>query len=104
MVTSPAAATIRYRGPLLDYGNVVILEPAPDLLIVIAGLAELFGETGTVIPAGAPVGLMGGTTPAAADILHESVTGTGDLRPETLYIEVRDGDAPVNPADWFAPA
>ena len=27
LVTTPAPATVRYRGPLLDYGNVIILEP-----------------------------------------------------------------------------
>ena len=27
LVNAPTAATIRYVGPLLDYGNVMILEP-----------------------------------------------------------------------------
>ncbi|WP_368184811.1 murein hydrolase activator EnvC [Aestuariibius sp. HNIBRBA575] len=103
LVTAPSAATLRYRGPLLDYGNVVILEPAPDLLFVIAGLQEVFGEAGQVLEQGAPIGLMGGETPAAQEILTESVSGAGASRSETLYIEVRDGDAPVDPADWFAP-
>ncbi|GGH31000.1 Septal ring factor EnvC, activator of murein hydrolases AmiA and AmiB [Cribrihabitans marinus] len=101
LVTSPAPATIRYRGPLLDLGNVVILEPQQDVLFVLSGLAEVFGEAGQVIPEGAPVGLMGGQTPEIGAILSTSGEGTGTDRSETLYIEVREGGSPVDPATWF---
>lgn len=102
LVTAPATATIRFRGPLLDYGNVIILEPAPAVLIVVAGLAEVFGETGQVIPAGTPIGLMGGEPPAVDAILTETAMSGGGPQSETLYLEVRDGQGPVDPADWFA--
>ncbi|GHF34348.1 murein hydrolase activator EnvC family protein [Seohaeicola zhoushanensis] len=101
LVTAPVAATIRYRGPLLDLGNVVILEPQRDTLFVLSGLAEVFGEAGEVIPAGSPVGLMGGQTPENGAILSLSGDGTGTDHPETLYIEVRQGGAPVDPETWF---
>lgn len=101
LVVSPTAATIRYRGPLLDLGNVVILEPQPDLLFVFSGLQEVFGAPGQVVPAGSPVGLMAGTTPEIGAILSTSGDGTGTDRPETLYIEVREGNSPVNPEAWF---
>ncbi len=101
LVTSPTSATIRYHGPLLDLGNVVILEPQPDTLFVLSGLHEVFGETGEVIPAGSPVGLMGGTSPEIGAILSLSSDGTGTDRSETLYIEVREGGRPVNPETWF---
>ena len=99
LVTAPVAATLRYAGPLLDMGNVVILEPAPDVLIVLAGLAEVFGNAGLVLPEGAPVGLMGGEQPPA-----DAILGDGGLpeRSETLYLEVREGQSPVDPATWFA--
>lgn len=102
LVTSPAAATVRFRGPLLDYGNVIILEPAPDVLLVVAGLAEVFGEAGQVLPQGAPIGLMGGEQPGVDAILTESSTGVGPGRSETLYLEVREGQSAVDPATWFA--
>jgi murein hydrolase activator len=102
LVTTPAAATVRFRGPLLDYGNVIILEPAPDVLIVVAGLAEVFGEAGQVLPQGAPIGLMGGDQPGVDAILTESVAGVGGDRSETLYLEVREGQSEVDPATWFA--
>lgn len=101
LVSSPTAATIRYRGPLLDLGNVVILEPQSDMLFVLSGLAEVFGEAGQVIPKGTPVGLMGGVTPEIGAILSLSGDGAGTDRTETLYIEVRLHDTPVDPEIWF---
>ena len=101
LVESPTAATIRYRGPLLDLGNVIILEPQPDTLFVFSGLAEVFGEAGQVIPQGSPVGLMGGETPQADAILSLSGEGGGTDRSETLYIEVRMDNSPVDPETWF---
>lgn len=101
LVTSPTAATIRYLGPLLDYGIVAIVEPEPNLLFVFAGLDQAFGEIGQVIPEGTPLGLMGGEEAAQGDILSQSSERGGTERPETLYIEVRQGDEPVDPLDWF---
>ncbi len=101
IVTSPTAATIRYRGPLLDLGNLVILEPQPGLLFVFSGLQEVYGDTGQVIPEGTPVGLMPGETPEIGAILSTSGDGTGTERSETLYIEVRQDNSPVDPESWF---
>nr|WP_268821692.1 peptidoglycan DD-metalloendopeptidase family protein [Octadecabacter dasysiphoniae] len=102
LVTTPVSATIRYAGPLLDYGTVVILEPAADTLWVIAGMAEAFGEVGQIVPDGTPIGLMGGNITQAQAILNESAQGSAGQRTETLYLEVRDRQSAVNPADWFA--
>ncbi len=102
LVTSPAAATIRYRGPLLDYGNVIILEPSGGYLLVLAGLNQVFGETGQVVEAGAPLGLMG---PGRADTVArqgQAEAGTSaQERSQTLYLELRKGREPVNPEEWF---
>ncbi|MCH5376217.1 MAG: peptidoglycan DD-metalloendopeptidase family protein, partial [Planctomycetes bacterium] len=101
LVVSPATATIRYRGPLLDLGNVVILEPQAETLFVLSGLDQVYGETGQVIPAGSPVGMMGGD-PLKFDTI-QSITsdGTGTDLSETLYIEVRESGSPVDPETWF---
>ena len=100
IVTSPTAATLRYRGELLDYGLVSILEPQNDVLIVIAGLGVVFGDIGDVLPAGSPVGLMGGnTSPEFTTALAKSNTASD--RSETLYIEIRKDETPQDPLMWF---
>lgn len=98
IVTSPTAATIRYQGPLLNFGNVMILEPRADTLFVLAGLETVYGEIGQVIAAGTPVGLMGGSDGGE---LSTDGDGTGAARSETLYIEVRQDNVPQDPASWF---
>lgn len=105
LVTTPWPATIRYRGPLLDYGNVMILEPARGYLMIFAGLGQVFGETGDVLQAGEPVGLMGGSEPSAlefgADFVANAAIGGGAGQDETLYVELRKGKETLDPAEWF---
>ena len=62
----------------------------------------MFGEVGEIVPDGAPVGLMGGILADAQGILTESAQGSAGQRTETLYLEVREMQSTVNPADWFA--
>jgi murein DD-endopeptidase MepM/ murein hydrolase activator NlpD len=102
MVTSPTPATILFRGPLLDYGNVVIIEPTADVMFIFAGLAEVYGEVGEIINAGAPLGLLGGSSPQSDAELTENTQSNAGAQSQTLYLEVRDGQTPVNPATWFA--
>ncbi|KRS12586.1 peptidase M23B [Roseovarius atlanticus] len=105
LVTTPAPATLRYRGELLDYGNVVILEPQAGLLMVFAGLDVVYGDIGEVLPGGSPIGLMG--APEGADgrdtnaLLIENGKDAGASRSQTLYIEVREDNEPVDPETWF---
>lgn len=101
IVTAPWPSTIRYRGPLLDYGNVMILEPDQDYLLVLAGLGTVYGEVGEVVSKGAPLGLMAGPTGENDAFSPQPEVGTGTDRSETLYIELRKGQSPVDPSDWF---
>ena len=103
LVTTPAAATIRYRGPLLDYGNVMVLEPGGGYLLILAGLGTVYGEVGEVLAPGAPVGLMPGAEAGAASALDGTrQVDAGASGSETLYIEIRQGADPVDPTEWFA--
>ncbi|MGC3937889.1 murein hydrolase activator EnvC family protein [Roseobacter sp. EG26] len=101
IVTSPVAATIRYTGPLLDLGQVVILEPQAQVLFVLAGLDTVYGTAGQVIDAGAPLGLMGDAAAKNRSELSTDGDDTGAERSETLYIEVRQDNAPEDPSLWF---
>lgn len=102
LVTTPWPATIRYLGPLLDYGNVMVLEPGGGYLLVLAGLDTVYGQVGEVLAPGAALGLMGGGEPGVAEFLATSQEGGGVQGTQTLYIELRQGAEPVDPTDWFA--
>ena len=102
LVTSPTAATIRYIGPLLDLGNVVILEPQADILFVFAGLETAYGKAGQIIAAGDPLGLMGGVQGELSTNTASTGSERGGVnRTETLYIEVRQNNVPQDPVLWF---
>ncbi|WP_373028058.1 murein hydrolase activator EnvC [Sulfitobacter sp.] len=101
IVTTPTAATIRYIGPLLDLGNVIILEPRANTLFVLAGLDTVYGEAGQVIASGTPIGLMGMPASSTGNVLSPNGDGAGIERSETLYIEVRENNIPQDPAEWF---
>ncbi|MFO1106971.1 MAG: peptidoglycan DD-metalloendopeptidase family protein [Amaricoccus sp.] len=107
LVTAPADAIVRYAGPFLDYGYVVVLEADDETLVVLAGLAQLQVSTGDAVRNGALLGLLGGPAfeaqeaPGAQDPdAAEDVNG-GSGADEMLYIEVRHGQGPVDPATLF---
>ncbi|WP_411889049.1 murein hydrolase activator EnvC family protein [Yoonia sp. SDW83-1] len=102
LVTTPVAATLLFHGAVLDYGSVVILEPAADVLFIIAGMEQTFGTAGQILPAGEAIGLMGGNGQADDGILSENAVFDDDQTQQTLYLEVRSGQSPVNPDTWFA--
>ncbi len=95
LVTSPVAATVRYAGPLLDYGNVIVLEPEARTLLIIAGLGTVFSRAGDIADAGSALGLIAGEA-----ALNTGIEG-GQTRPETLYLELRQDQQPLDPANWF---
>ena len=102
LVTAPITATLLFHGDLLDYGNVVILEPAANILFVIAGLDQAYGTVGQILPKGTPIGLMGGQQPRSDNNLTENIGFDDTSDQQTLYLEVRDGQTPTNPDAWFA--
>lgn len=101
LVTAPWPGTIRYAGPLLDQGQVVILEPGKGYLLILGGLSQTFETNGQIVDKGAPLGLMGENGVTTDGFLIDALKGAGGNRQESLYIELRQGSAPTNPADWF---
>ena len=101
LVISPTAATIRYLGPFLDYGNVAILEPQNGLLFIFAGTDTLYGEIGQVIPALSPIGLMPSQSSKVNKIFKAQTNIYAGKLSETLYVEVRSDAQTENQLDWF---
>jgi septal ring factor EnvC (AmiA/AmiB activator) len=102
LITAPWPATIRYAGPLLDYGSVVILEPESGYLLILAGMARPLVKDGQIVTSGEALALMGGKSLGADSFLMSAAKGSGGNRQESLYIELRQGGTPTNPATWFA--
>jgi septal ring factor EnvC (AmiA/AmiB activator) len=102
LLTTPWPSSVRYAGPLLDYGNVVILEPETDYLLILAGLGEVFVETGQLVRAEAPLGLMPGPHATGEELIVPPPDAGGAILSETLYLELREDGRPVDPEDWFA--
>ncbi|MDT8342942.1 MAG: peptidoglycan DD-metalloendopeptidase family protein [Thermohalobaculum sp.] len=100
-VRAPVDATLRYAGPLTDYGQVAILEPQPGWLIVLAGLGRVGVAPGQTVAAGAPLGDLGGLLPSSEEFLLEAAGKDGEITGGTLYIEVRHDGTAVDPAPWF---
>jgi septal ring factor EnvC (AmiA/AmiB activator) len=101
LVRSPADAVVRYAGPFLEYGYVVVLEPEAETMLVLAGLAQLQARTGARVARGELVGLLGGRPPDVEETVMPDAEA-GAIPVETLYIEVRQGRGPVDPEPMFA--
>ena len=63
-----------------------------------AGLGESFVRQGQIVSKDDPIGLMGGRQPGPQENLIETARDSGLFRGETLYMEVRQGRLPVDPA------
>jgi septal ring factor EnvC (AmiA/AmiB activator) len=101
LVRAPADATVRYAGPFLEYGYVVVLETGPETMVVLAGLAQLQARTGAAVLRGEPLGLLGGRPLDVEEYVMLPQADTGAGGGETLYIEVRQGRGPVDPEPLF---
>jgi len=88
-VLAPAAGVVEYAGPLEGWGGVVILRLQGGYRVVLAGMDSVAALTGRRVAAGEPVGRMG---PAS---------GPGRPAAGRLYLELRRGDAPVDPSPWL---
>ncbi len=100
-VTAPWDGTIRYAGPLIDYGEVVILEPEEDWLVVLAGLGRTERRVGETVLAGERLGDLGGPLPSSEEFLLEASGAVPQVETSELYVEIRHAGTAVDPAPWF---
>ena len=97
-VVAPADGRVLYKGPFLNYGQIVILNTGQGYTMLLAGLERIDVDLGQFVMMGEPIGAMGSRT-----IGRTVATNAGVSRP-TLYIEMRKNDAPVDPTGWWASA
>ncbi len=97
-VVAPVDGWIMYKGPYLNYGQIIIINPGQGHTILLAGLETATVELGQFVLMGEPVGSMGSRT------IGQTVTTSAGVSRPTLYIEIRNGDVPFDPAPWWAGA
>lgn len=95
-VMAPADGWVVYAGDFLNYGQIVILDVGQDHTILLAGLASIDAKLGQFVRMGERVGAMGTRT-----IGRTATSAAGASRP-TLYIEMRNKTAPIDPTGWWA--
>lgn len=95
-VVAPADGWVIYKGPYLNYGEIIILNPGQGYSILLAGMDTTNVELDQFVRMGEPVGMMG-----SRNLGLDLAGGAGVSRP-TLYIELREQDTPLNPANWWA--
>lgn len=103
LVLAPAPAEISYSGPFEGRGHVIILEIAPEYLMVLGGLERSFVSTGDVVERATPLGLLGGSETSDEEFLIKTSEGTSAFGNKSLYIELRENGIAVDPAPWFLP-
>lgn len=101
-VRAPVAGMVRYAGPFLEYGYVVVIADSEERMFILAGLAQLNVRTGAPVDRGDLIGLLGGRALDVEEYVMLPQADTGAGVSETLYIEVRQGRVSVDPEPMFA--
>jgi septal ring factor EnvC (AmiA/AmiB activator) len=95
-VVAPADGWVLYKGPYLNYGQIVILNTGHNYTALLAGLETVTVDIGQFVQMGMPLGTMGSRT-----IGRTVATNAGASQP-TLYIELRENNEPLDPTGWWA--
>lgn len=82
-IIAPYDGSVIFSGPFKGYGNLVIVDHGRGYVSLLAGMGSVETETGQMVLAGEPVGIM------------------PDLPAAKLYMEIRKNQHPVNPAPWL---
>ncbi|MEO5808160.1 peptidoglycan DD-metalloendopeptidase family protein [Devosia sp.] len=96
-VVAAADGWVLYKGPYLNYGQIVILNSGQSYTVLLAGLDTVTVNIGQFVLMGEPIGTMGSRT-----IGRTVTTSAGNSQP-TLYIELRKDNEPIDPTGWWAP-
>jgi septal ring factor EnvC (AmiA/AmiB activator) len=95
-VAAPADGWVLYAGDYLNYGQIVILDVGQDHTILLAGLAAVNTKVGQFVRMGETLGTMGSRT------IGRTVASSAGASRQTLYIEMRNKNTPIDPTGWWA--
>ncbi|TDQ64239.1 septal ring factor EnvC (AmiA/AmiB activator) [Maritalea mobilis] len=94
-IVAPADGWVVYKGPYLNYGQIIILNMGQGYHLLLAGMESADVALGQFVLMGEPLGKMGERTNS-----QTIATSAGNSRP-TLYIEIRNEDTPIDPTGWW---
>jgi septal ring factor EnvC (AmiA/AmiB activator) len=84
-VISPYDGRVEFAAPFRSYGRVLIINVGTNYRVVLAGLGNSFVQAGQEVLAGEPLGEM---------------TSDASIIPD-LYVEIRRGEATLDPSQWL---
>ena len=93
-VMAPCAGAVVFAEPFRGYGMLVIVDCGGGHHAVLSGLDRTLVAPGRSVAAGDPIGAMRSDPDGSA----------GAAAPPVLYLELRKGGRPVNPAPWIRSA
>jgi len=96
-VVAPSDGWVLYKGPYLNYGQIIILNTGQNYTALLAGLETVTVDIGQFVLMGEPLGTMGSRT------IGRTVTTNAGASQPTLYIELRKDNEPIDPTGWWAP-
>lgn len=95
-VVAPADGWVLYKGPYLNYGQIIILNTGSGYTALLAGLETITVDIGQFVMMGEPLGTMGSRT------IGRTVSTSAGADQPTLYIEFRQNNRPFDPQGWWA--
>ena len=82
-IIAPYDGSVIFSGPFKGYGNLIIIDHGKGYVSLLAGMSESDIQTGQMLLAGEPVGIM------------------PDSETAKLYMEIRKDQNPINPEPWL---
>lgn len=82
-IIAPYDGSVIFSGPFKGYGNLIIIDHGKEYVSLLAGMSETDIQTGQMLLAGEPVGIM------------------PDSDTAKLYMEIRKDQNPINPEPWL---
>ncbi|MEO1026481.1 MAG: peptidoglycan DD-metalloendopeptidase family protein [Pseudomonadota bacterium] len=99
LVTAPSDATVRFSGEIPDQGVVTVLEADGGALLILTGLDESLVRRDQIIAKNEPIGFLGRPHGRSQENLNDNQGAVSLSMTKELYMEIRQGRAPVDPAD-----
>ena len=84
-VSAPISGTVEFSGPFRSYGQLLILSTSDGYHVLLWGMSSNYVSVGQSVQQGEPVARM-----------SERANGAPEL-----FMEVRKGGKPMNPAQWM---